>query len=984
MKKLSLVFALLLLGSAALWAQKTITGKVTDDNGEALIGASILVKGTVKGTITDIEGSFTLAIPEGSNVLQISYTGFKAQEVTLGAETTLTIVMQTDAIGLDETVVVAYGTQSNRFRVQSIGTVTAENIKNVPLLGPQQLLQGQVAGVQMTNMSGVLGSAAAIRVRGPSSINAGGNPLFVIDGVPLNDRDYSAAQGAGAGLNPLNDINPNDIASMTVLKDAGATAIYGSRGANGVILITTKKGKAGTNTVNFDYFTGTSEPTFVLDMMNAQQYRDYRKAYANVTVPGEGGFDWPGAVRQTGRINNYTLNLSGGNDKTQYYLSGSVLNQSNYAIGNDLDRMNGRLNFNHTFSDKFRFGANIGISRIVNDRIGSDNNTFAPLTSAFLQLPTVKPFDATGNYVNTGFITNVLALEALGTNELVTNRTYANTYFKLDVLPGLFVQSDWGIDMVDIQETTRQANVNTPGGLASNRLSADNKWLTTNTLNLDRQFGDLALGAVAGFSFETALYDFTYVEGRNFSSDALRNVSSAATPTSTQNNRSQWALNSQFVRTNFRYKDRYIVEGSVRRDGSSRFGSENRYGTFWAVSGGWVVSEEQFMKGLGFLNQLKLTASYGLNGNDRIGDFPSLGLFGSGVASDYSGGAGLRPTQIANPDLKWETTTQLDLGISIAILNNRVSLDVNYYQKKTSDLLLDIPLPLLNGFASITRNAGEMENRGVDINLNTVNVKTKKFEWKTNFNIGFLKNEVLSLPEATKDLEGRQFVGGTLQRAIVGHSINTFFMVPYKGINPDNGNAEWIARDGSIINTVSPNERQIVGDAIPDFTGGFSNTFNYNGFDFNVFFNFTYGNSIYLGDLTFTENPIGGFNYARRVADYWTESNRDAAFPAATSATRNVFSQSSTLHLLDGSFIRLRNISLGYTLKGSQLKTKAFQNVRLYVMGQNLWTLRAEGWEGRGQDPEIADAGNANLRQGQSFFTPPQAKMITGGLNITF
>lgn len=984
MKKLSLVFALLLLGSAALWAQKNITGKVTDDKGEALIGASILVKGTVKGTITDIEGNFTLAIPEGSNVLQISYTGFRAQEVTLGNETTLDIVMETDAIGLDETVVVGYGTQSNRFRVQSVGTVTAENIKNVPLLGPQQLLQGQVAGVQMTNMSGVLGSAAAIRVRGPSSINAGGNPLFVIDGVPLNDRDYSAAQGAGAGLNPLNDINPNDIASMTVLKDAAATAIYGSRGANGVILITTKKGKAGTNTINFDYFTGTSEPTFVLDMMNADEYRAYRKAYANVTVPGEGGFDWPTAVRQTGRINNYTLNMSGGNDKTQYYLSGSFLNQSNYAIGNDLDRMNGRLNFNHTFSDKFRFGANIGISRIVNDRVGSDNNTFAPLTSAFLQLPTVKPFDATGNYVNTGFITNVLALEALGTNELVTNRTYANTYFKLDVLPGLFVQSDWGIDLIDIQETTRQANVNTPGGLASNRLSDDNKWLTTNTLNLDRQFGDLALGAVAGFSFETALYDFTFVEGRNFSSDALRNVSSAATPTSTQNNRSQWALNSQFVRTNFRYKDRYILEGSVRRDGSSRFGSENRYGTFWAVSGGWVVSEEQFMKGLGFLNQLKLTASYGLNGNDRIGDFPSLGLFGSGVASDYSGGAGLRPTQIANPDLKWETTTQFDLGVSIAILNNRVSLDVNYYQKKTSDLLLDIPLPLLNGFASITRNAGEMENRGVDITLNTVNVKTKKFEWRTNFNIGFLENEVLSLPQATKDLDGRQFIGGNLQRAIVGHSINTFFMVPYKGINPENGNAEWTARDGSTINTVSPNERQIVGDAIPDFTGGFSNTFNYNGFDFNVFFNFTYGNSIYLGDLTFTENPIGGFNFARRVADYWTESNRDAAFPAATSATRNVYSQASTLHLLDGSFIRLRNISLGYTLKGSQLKTKAFQNVRFYVMGQNLWTLRAEGWEGRGQDPEIADAGNNNLRQGQSFFTPPQAKMITGGLNITF
>jgi TonB-linked SusC/RagA family outer membrane protein len=984
MKKHLLVLALLLIGSMSLWAQRTITGKVTDDKGEALIGATILVKGTVKGTITDVEGSFKLAVPEGTTNLQVSYTGFRAKEVALGNETTLNIIMEVDAIGLDETVVVGYGTQSNRFRVQSIATVTESSIKNQPLLGPQQLLQGQVAGVQMTSMSGVLGSAAAIRVRGPSSINAGGNPLFVIDGIPLNDRDYSTAQGASASLNPLNDINPNDIASISVLKDAGATAIYGSRGANGVILITTKKGKAGTNTVNFDYFTGTAQPTFLLDMMNAQEYRDYRKAYANVTVPGEGGFDWPNAVRQTGKISNYTLNLSGGNDKTQYYLSGSYLKQSNYAIGNDFERLNGRLNFNHAFSDKFRFGANIGISRIFNDRIGSDNNTFAPLTSAFLQLPTVKPFDDAGNYVNTGFITNILALEALGTNDLVTLRSYANTFFKLDILPGFYARSDWGIDLVNIQETTRQPNINTPGGLGSNRISSDNKWLTTNTLNLEREFGKLALGVVGGFSFETSLYDLTYVEGRNFSSDALRNVISAATPTSTQNSRSQWALNSQFVRSNIRFKDRYILEGSVRRDGSSRFGAENRYGTFWAVSGGWVVSEENFLKNVGFINQLKLTASYGTNGNDRIGDYPSPGLFGSGVLSDYSGGAGLRPIQIANPDLKWETSTQLDLGISLAILNNRVSLDVNYYVKNTKDLLLAIPLPELNGFSSITRNAGEMENRGVDISLNTVNVKTKSFEWKTSFNIGFLKNEVLSLPDATKDLQGRQFIGTALQRAIVGNTISTFYMVQYKGINPDNGNAEWLDRDGKVINTVSPNERVIVGSAIPKYTGGFTNSISYGAFDANIFLNFTYGNKVYLGDLTFTENPVGGFNYSRKMLDYWTENNRDAFSPAPTSATRNVFSQSSSRHLLDGSYVRLRNVSLGYTLKASKLNTKVFKSARIYVMGQNLWTLRAKEWEGRGQDPEVADAGNSNLRQGQSFFTPPQTKMVTGGVNITF
>jgi TonB-linked SusC/RagA family outer membrane protein len=980
MKKLLLVLLLVGMGIYSLLAQRTVTGVVTDENNEPLIGASILVKGTARGTITGLAGDFSVTMPEGSSTLVISYTGFKSKEVAIGNETKLDVIMETDAIGLDEVTAVGYGTQSNRFRVQSISTVTEQAIKNVPLLGPQQLLQGQVAGVQMTNTSGVLGSAAAIRVRGPSSINAGGNPLFVIDGVPLNDVAYSTAQG-GTPLNPLNDINPNDIASMSVLKDAAATAIYGSRGANGVVLITTKRGKAGTNTVNVEYQTGTSQPTFLLDMMNAQEYRDFRKAYANVTVPGEGGFDWPAAVRQTGTLNNYNVNVSGGNDKTQYYLAGSFLDQTSYVIGNDLERLNGRFNFNHTFSQKFRFGANIGI---VNNRISADNTTAAPMTSAFLQLPTVQPRDAAGNFVNTGFITNVLALEALGTNLLTTSRTYANTFFKLDILPGLFVQTDWGIDLVGNQETQRQPNVNTPGGFASNRIINDNKWLSTNTLNFDREFGKLALNAVGGISYETSLFDQTYVEGRNFASDDLRNVTSASTPTATLNDRTQWALFSQFVRTNFRLSDKYIAEASIRRDGSSRFGAENRYGTFWAVSGGWVLSNENFLKGNKYINLLKLTASYGTTGNDRIGNFPSQGLFGSGVLADYNGAPGLRPTQIANPDLKWETTAQLDLGISLAILNSRVSIDANYFVKNTSDLLLAVPLPDVNGFNSINRNAGKMENRGVDLNINTVNVKSRKFEWRTNFNVGFLTNEVLDLPNAPRDLQGRQFVGTANQRAIVGHSINSFYLVRYKGINPDNGNAEWLDVDGNVVNTVNPNFRVIAGDAIPDFTGGFTNNFTYGNFDANVQFNFVYGSEVLLGDLTFTENPVGGFNYSRKLLDYWTENNRDGFAPAATSATRNIFGQSSTLQMLDGSFLRLRNVSLGYTLKAKQVGVKFFQSARFYVMGQNLWTLRAKEWEGRGQDPEIADAGNDNLRQGQSFFTPPQLKQIIGGINVTF
>jgi len=387
----------MLFSVITLLAQRTITGKVSDDQGEPLIGASILVKGTTTGTVTDVDGQYTLEVPTDATTLVFSYTGFDPQEITIGASNVIDVTM-TAGVTLQDVVVVGYGTQSERFKVQSVAQVGTEKLQNRPLIGPQELLQGQAAGVQMVGNSGVLGSNATVRIRGAASINAGGDPLYVVDGVPLNDgasAALSTGQG-GAALNPLSDINPNDIESISVLKDAGAAAIYGSRGSNGVILITTKKGKAGVNRVNAEFYTGWSEPTFTLDMMNADEFRNFESVYNNRTFP-ETGFDWPGAVLQTGRINSYTMNFSGGNDVTQYYLGGSFLNQSNYAIGNDLDRLNGRLNFKHTFSKKFRFGANVGLSRALNNRIGQENNTAAPLTSAYLQLPTVVPFDANGN-----------------------------------------------------------------------------------------------------------------------------------------------------------------------------------------------------------------------------------------------------------------------------------------------------------------------------------------------------------------------------------------------------------------------------------------------------------------------------------------------------------------------------------------------------------------------------------------------------------
>lgn len=985
MKKRSILLALaLLFAIGSTFAQRTIEGTVTDDSGASLIGASVLVVETSVGTVTDIDGNYKLQLPEGATAIIISYTGFSTKTVEVGTSNIVDVTLEEALIGLEDVVVIGYGEQSTRYNVQTISRINNEALANVPVVSPQELLQGQAAGVQLTNTSGVLGAATAIRIRGVASLNAGGQPLIVVDGVPLNDGDYSNTLG-GTELNPLQDINPNDIESMSVLKDAAAAAIYGSRGSNGVILITTKKGKAGTNQVSFNAYTGWSEPTDVYDMANADQYRQYRidALGADPTTLPEGGFDWQDAVLQTGRITNYDASISGGSDKTQYYLGGNFLDQSNYVIGNELEKIAGRLNFKHTVSERFRFGANVGISRVDNDRISSDNSTFAPLTSSYLQLPWVEAFDDDGQYVNTGFIANVLAIEDLSTRNLISRRTTANTYAMYDIIPGLTFRTDFGIDEIQTEETTRDPEIVSPGGYGYRRIFRDNKWLSTNTLNFNKEFGNSVVDVIGGISYETAQLENTTVEGSDFAADNLRNVASAATPTTTFASRTAWALFSQFVRASYRLDGKYILEGSLRRDGSSRFGADNKYGTFWSVSGGWILSEEDFMSNVTVFDYLKLSASYGVSGNDRIGNFASLGLYQSGVDSDYNGSPGLRPTQAANPDLKWEETAQLDIGLAAEMLDSRIGFNVNFYVKNTSDLLLDFNLPETSGFSFITRNAGEMRNTGVDLDLRLTPIRAGDFVWNASLNVGWLDNEILSLPGASLDADGNEFIQGTAsQRAIVGQSANTFFLVEYNGIN-ESGDAEWLDLDGNPTTTYSSGNRVIVGSAIPDFTGGFTNSFRYKSLDFSFLFNFVYGNMVMLDELRFMENTGAPFNISTRVLDFWTPENTDGVVPSPESSTFFLNGQRSTNQLMDGSFLRLRNVTLGYTLKGDALNTKAFGSIRAYVMGQNLLTFTNPDF--RGQDPEVNGGGVAeNLDQGESFFTPPQARTITIGVNANF
>ncbi len=992
MKKALLLWSLLVLPLCSMFAQRTISGTVTSDNGEALVGASVVVKGTTQGGITDLDGNFKLEIPKGSSTLVISFVGYNTLEVQ-GTDGQMNIKLSSNKV-LNELIVVGYGTQSQKDKVQAVSKIDGKDLDNVPIVGLQQMLQGQAPGIQITSTSGMLGANAAVKIRGVGSITAGGNPLYVVDGVPLNDESYSLTLGSSTSLNPLVNLNPNDVESISILKDASATAIYGSRGSNGVILITTKKGKAGRNSIGFDYYTGFSKPTFLLEMMTPDEYRKFLGDYQGVTNLPTTGFDWQKAILQTGRINNYGLNLSGGNDKTQYYLGGSYVDQKGYTLGNSLNQLSGRLNFTHRATDWLQFGANISMSRVVNDRIYSDNATFAPLTAAYLQDPTIEPFNATGTYKRLGFIPNVLAIENLAITDYKTRRTIGNVFLNFNLMKGLTFKTDWGIDQYNVDETFRFPDIVLATGSGTRLVRDDNKWLTTNTLNYINDFGKgTELKVIVGQTFETSQYEDVTVAGSGFAADALRNVQSAATKTTTEATRSQWAINSYFIRPSFRLLDKYIIEAAYRRDGSSRFGTNQRFGNFWSLGASYKLSNEEFLKNVTVVQNIKLRASFGVVGNDRIGNFPSLGLYSSGTLSDYAGMAGLRPTQAANPDLRWEQTQQFDLGLSFDLLKGRVSIEGDYFNNNVSDLLLDFPLSEVSGLTSITRNVGKMNNTGIELALNTVNIERPNgFKWTTRFNFTSVKNKVTSLdvPGIAKDPEGNRFIDNGILRVVEGKSLAEFYLSPYLGINQTNGNAEWLGKSStgadSIVNTVRAVDRRYVGSALPKFYGGMSNVISWKGFELNTFLTFSYGNNVFLGELNFVENPANNsFNKSKNLLNYWREDNKGAAtFPAKTSTSRNFFANNSTNQMLDGSYLRLRNVTLSYTLTGSQLGTKAFESARVYVSGTNLWTLRAKGWEGRAQDPEVSDAGNSNTRQGRSFFTPPQAQTVQLGVMANF
>ncbi|HSQ46988.1 MAG TPA: TonB-dependent receptor [Lutibacter sp.] len=988
--------------SSLLMAQeKKISGTVKGEDGLPLLGVNIVIDNTSKGTQTDFDGKYEItASPQ--DVLVFSFVGYKVIKRTVGQETVINIEMVSDNT-FEEVVVVGFGKQSKRKVTDNIASVSSSDINNIPIASMQGALTGKAAGVQITQINGKVEGGVKMRIRGVSSISSSQEPLYVIDGMPLINDDESVSE---APINPLISLNPNDIESIQILKDASSAAIYGARGTNGVVLITTKQGKSGKTKVSLNTSTGWSEATNKMKWLNAEQYVElFTEASTNsygaedTWLTEEGGYfdwmsngkdwrtgevdtDWQDLALVKGSVQEHNFSISGGTDKTLFFISGGYNDTQGIVRGNSLDRYSFRGNVDHKISDNFRVGMNTSLSKTKISRIGTDNSFSTPL-QAIAQSPLTPAYLDDGIVPNneTSIYYNFLMQEYNGNWEVNIFRVLLNTYLEYQILPELAFKTEVGYDNNNQTEEyfagslTESASTNgyaDANAIQSDKYSISNYFTYAQTYNEDY---DIEL--VGGMSFEESSRKRQYVAGTGFPSDDLQTVASASEITSGTSSRTKYNFLSYFGRATFSILDKYLIKGSLRYDGSSRFGASNRYGVFPAASVGWIISEEDFIKDSEILTLLKLRGSYGVTGNAGIGNFASLGLFG-GTA--YNQKSGLSPVQLGNPDLKWEKTNQIDIGLDFGILNNRISGEIDYYSKKTNDLLLNEPIPGTSGYTSITRNVGSLTNKGLEFVLNTDNVMSKNLTWKTSLNLSTLDNEVTDLPS------GDIVAGRNIVRE--GETISSFYLVEYAGVDPANGDALFyknsVKTDGSLDRTTTNNyneaERIISGSPYPTFMAGLTNTMSFYNFDFSFTLQGEWGASLYNEGGKFQSgNARYEDNQTTDQLDRWQNPGDITMVPQARMYSTNG-QQASTRYLEKSDFIRLRNLSFGYTFPREVTEKFSVDRLRLYFTGINLLTFT----DYSGYDPESSydNNGNSNIEKGITFYSSPPAKTFTIGLNI--
>ena len=949
--------------------------------------------------------------------MEITYVGFTGQTVAIG-NGVLEVKLQEADRNLSEVVVVGFGTKIKRDLTGSVSKVGAKELNNTPATSFESAIQGRAAGVLVSQQNGKLGQGINIRIRGSASVTAGNEPLYVIDGIPLQNTNLSSN---GAGTNSLSDINTNDIESIEILKDASAAAIYGSRASNGVVLITTKKGKNGKSKIEFGYFTGMQKPTGKRDFLDAKEYVDYfRMAAANANrldptfdyvsfterrlkrySAGNTDYEtakvntnWQDQAFQDAPISQYDLNFSGGTDKTIFYMGGQVLDQNGIIVKNNLKRYSGRLNLEHKVRDWLSLGVNMSFARTMNNRVSNDNAFSTPLQIVALSpiTPLIDPrtgltsgaLDLNTGNPNTNYpvyYNPILSVENTKYKTTV-NRTIGNLFGLATITKGLTFRTEFGMDQLNQNEDQFAGRLTARNQLVPNGagFNSSDQILNINTNNFFRYvtgFGENHdFDVVAGTSFQKWQIASNFASAEEFPSDSYKKLNAGASKTAASSSASDWALLSYFARANYKFKDRYLLSLSGRYDGSSRFGATNRYGFFPAVSAGWILSDETFLKSSKWLSFLKLKASYGLTGNSEIGNYAARGLYGPNA---YGGLGGQSPTQLANPDLKWESTASFDVGMEASAFNRRVTLEVDYYQRQTKDLLLSVNVPSTTGFLSKLQNIGKLENKGIEFTINTENIITKNFRWSTSINFGANRNKIT-------DLGGQQI--GTLNRAQEGQPLGVFFAKEFAGADPNNGDALYYkntlntdgSKDRTTTNNVNEAEDVRIGNPNPEFIYGFRNTFTYKGFDVDVLIQGVQGNQIFNGGGQYM-SASGSNGFDNQTTDQlasWKKAGDITMVPEARLFLANGTDNSSRF-ISDGSYLRVKAVTLGYNLSPKLLAALHIDRARFYVRGQNLFTVtKYKGW-----DPEVnSDAYADNITQGFDFYSAPQIKTIVFGINI--
>ncbi len=996
MKKNLILSLSIILMAFSGFAQKTLTGTVVDEAGLPLPGATVVEQGTTNGTTTDFDGNFTISVADGS-ILEVSYIGYTSIEVNSSSDNLTIILLAGNE--LDEIVITGYTTQTKRTLTDNIATVNSDDIAGVPTPNLINTLAGKVAGVQISQTNCKVESGFQFRIRGQSSVSAGTQPLYVLDGIPLIVNNES---NNGAPTNPLITLNPAEIESIDILKDASAASIYGSRGANGVVLITTKQGKEGKAKFNVSVSNGFSSKSNSRDWMNAAEYVEI------FTEAAQNGFDyggWPGngAAYATGRFDRYSdgtwqagtydtnwedialvdgytrdanISMSGGNGKTSYFYSLSNNDTKGIVRGNELNKISARVNVSHKLTKNFKVGMNIGFNRTEIDRVSNDNSFTTPL-QAIAQSPISPAFIGDEPYAGTVYV-NFLLQDKYGSYKTIIRRNTGKFYGDLTILPNLTFTSSLAYDLFTQSEDQFNGSLtpfqSTNGEAYGSNATTEN-YIVTNLINYTKDFGqDHNMTLTIGTELNKSKRRFTSVTGQQFPTDDFQTVSSAAEVTAGSGTFTAYSFVSYFSRATYSYKDRYLFKAGLRRDGSSRFGTDVRFGTFPSASAGWILSEEDFLRDNSLISFLKLRGSWGEVGNAEIGNFASRGLFG-GVS--YNQRPGIAPTQAENASLSWETSSQIDISAQFGLLDDRISGELTYYVKDTDNLLFDEPIPTSSGASSLTKNIGAVKNSGFEFIISTKNIVNQDFSWNTDFNFGKNENKVVSLPNGEDSVSGRNILR-------VGSPINSFYLLEYAGVDPANGDALYFTNtetngvfSKTTTNDTGEAERRVMGNPFPEILVGLSNTVTYKNFDLNIIFQGEWGASIYNGGGRFQSANGDWFdNQTRDQLARWQKPGDITNIPQARLGWSNGTGHSSR-YLEEADFIRLRNVTLGYNFQQSTISKLGLSDARLYVSGLNLLTIT----DYTGYDPESrSDAGGV----GQVFYSAPAASTMSVGLNISF